>query len=82
MENWLVRARKASNLSSEECAAVLGCTHDEMAYFEARPGEVTLNDVGLLLRCLPDEGASIVVEMLFEMTAANRWEGEAEPCVD
>lgn len=68
MENWLVKALVASSMSNEECALLIGCSVEEMLLLEVRPGEMTLNEVGLLMRRLPEEGAVVVSKMLVEMS--------------
>lgn len=75
MKNWLVKALVASSISSEECALLIGCSVEEMLLLEARPGEMTLNEVGLLMRHLPEEGAVVVSEMLVEMSEGARRAG-------
>lgn len=83
MENWLVKARIVSNLSVEECAMIIGCERDEMLLLESCPGELTLNDVGVLLRRLPEVGASVVAQALVEMAdGARRSEGSVEERMD
>lgn len=75
MENWLVKALIASSVSNEECAMLIGCSVDEMLLLEAHPGEMTLNEIGILMRYLPEEGAMVVSRMLVEMSEGARRAG-------
>lgn len=75
MENWLVKALVASSMSNEECALLIGCSVEEMLLLEVRPGEMTLNEVGTLIRHLPEDGAAVVSRMLVEMSEGARRAG-------
>ena len=50
MDNWLVKARKASGLTAERCAEVLGCPCADYLHLERHPGDITLNELHALER--------------------------------
>lgn len=64
MDNWLERARKASNLTLEDCASALKCSR---ATFEARikrPGTLNINELRVLSNLFVGEGQTIAREAL------------------
>lgn len=66
MDNWLVKARKASQLTPESCACELSCSTADYLFLEAHPGEVTLNELNSLRRVFNDESQRIVWAWLRE----------------
>lgn len=64
MDNWLERARKASNLTLEDCASALKCSR---ATFEARikrPGTLSINELRILNGLFKGEGLLIARKAL------------------
>lgn len=60
MDSWLKRAREASGLTMEECAAFLQKSVDAYAELERRPGQLRLNELAALLRVFDADGQRIV----------------------
>lgn len=66
MDNWLVRARKASGLSPEVCADRLARTLSDYLFLEEHPGQITLNELSAFCRACNDESRRIVWNWLHE----------------
>ncbi len=60
MDSWLKRAREASGLTMEECAAFLQKSVGAYAELERRPGQLRLNELAALLRLFNADGQRIV----------------------
>ena len=69
MDNWLVKARKASGLTAERCAEVLGCPCADYLHLERHPGDITLNELHALQREFNAEARRIVWGWLREFEA-------------
>ncbi len=67
MDSWLVRARKASGLSSDECARLTSSTGESFADKERNPGTLTLNELRVLLSAFNEEGRRIVFDALEDL---------------
>lgn len=67
MDNWLIRAQRASGVDDDALARILGCTHEDLRWLKVHPGDASINEVGRLIRALPAEGAVVVGAMLREM---------------
>lgn len=60
MKSWLYDARKASNLSPEDCASALGKSKNTYASRENNPGSLTLNEIRVLGRIFSPAGKKIL----------------------
>lgn len=64
MDSWLKQAREASELTAEECALALRKSVGVYSKLESRPGLLSLNEVGALIRMFNTEGKRIVREAI------------------
>lgn len=67
MDNWLVRARMASGLTREQCAAALRTTMDDYVELEEYPGRMTINELAMLCRSLNPAGRKVVRDVVGSM---------------
>lgn len=67
MRSWLEKARRASELSPEDCASALGCSRATYESRENAPGNVTLDELGRLRRTFDDRGLEIMREAVADI---------------
>lgn len=60
MKSWLYNARKASDLSVEDCASALSCSRNTFISRENNPGTLSLDEVFALNAIFNEEGRAIL----------------------
>lgn len=66
-KNWAERARKASGLSPEECAAAIKCSRPTYLNREKYPGTFTIDEIRKLSTIYSDSAKTVVREALKEV---------------
>ena len=60
MKSWLYKARKASNLSVEDCASTISCSRNTFISRENNPGTLSLDEVFALYGVFNEAGREIL----------------------
>lgn len=69
MNNWLTETLEESGMTPSEAAGIVHASEDDFRIFLEHPGTMTLNEIGMLARRLPEDSARRMLDRIVEVFA-------------